>query len=83
MLNNVPEIISTVQIIEMIITSNMTISYFIKDVKRNDPMAKIKLMTKIHFIARSSLPPLKTVAVKRKAIFIIKYPRDSRATKIP
>lgn len=78
-----PEMINTMLIIEMIITSNITISYFIKEVKMKDPTAKIKLMTKTHLIAYSNLPPLKTAAAKSKDTFIIKYPSDSRATKMP
>jgi hypothetical protein len=82
-LSNAPETISTAQFNAMIVTSNMAMSYLSKERPAKDPIAKTKLMTKSHRIARSSLPPAKTPAVKRKATFIIKYPRPSRPMKIP
>jgi hypothetical protein len=57
-----PETINTVQFMVSIVTSNATISYLNKERTVKDTMVRIKLATKSHRMARSSIPPAKTVA---------------------
>jgi hypothetical protein len=57
-----PETINTVQFIVRMVTSNAIISYLNKERTAKDTVVRIKLATKSHRMARSSIPPAETVA---------------------